>query len=371
MAPPAQLPLRKLGNNGPSIPAVGFGLMGISVAYGSTDSDEERLKLLDRAWELGCTNWDTADAYGDSEEVIGKWFAAHPERRNDIFLATKFGLRVDPNANNHGYGLVPDSSPEHCRNSIEKSLKRLGVDHVDLYYMHRADENIPIETTVQAMKELVDEGKVKYLGLSEVSSTALRRANAVHPIAAVQVEYNPWTLDIEGPSGTNLLDTCLELGVSVFAYSPLGRGILSGRYRSISDFEEGDSRRVLARFQGDNFAKNLEIVDKFKELAEQKGCTSSQLVLSWLVAQQENVFVIPGTKKIQYLEENLASAAVMLTEEEKQKLRELVQEAEVQGGRDPYFGAYVDTAPLEAMKKEGDGSRERCDSGVQNGSRCA
>ncbi|KAK7393965.1 hypothetical protein QQX98_013252 [Neonectria punicea] len=342
MAPPAQLPLRQFGKNGPDIPAIGFGLMGMIIGYGTTDSDEERLKLLDRAWELGCTNWDTADIYGDSEDVVGKWLRLHPERRGDIFLATKFGLKVE------GAEIVVDSSPEHCRASIERSLKRLGVDQVDLYCMHRANDKVPIEKTVGVMKQLVGEGKVKYLGLSEVSSDTLRRAHAVHPISAVQVEYNPWTLDIEGPPGTNLLDTCVELGVSVFAYAPLGRGILTGRYKSVDDFDEGDARRNMVRFQSDNFKKNLVVVEKCNELARRKGCTSSQLVLAWLSAQNKNIFVIPGTKKIKYLEENVGASALTLTDEEQQALRKLVLEAGVQGGRDPNFGSFVDTAPLEA-----------------------
>ncbi|KAL6921617.1 hypothetical protein ACHAPO_010988 [Fusarium lateritium] len=341
MAPPAQLPLRQLTKNGTKIPAIGFGLMGLSIAYGAAEPDEERLKVLDRAWELGCTNWDTANIYGDSEDLVGKWFKLHPERRQDIFLATKFGIKMSDK------GIVTDSTPEHVRESIEKSLKRLGVDHVDLYYMHRAREDVPIEKTVEAMKQLVDEGKVKYLGLSEVSSSTVRRAHAIHPIAAVQVEYNPWTLDIEGPSGTHILKTCRELDIAVFAYSPLGRGILTGRFRSVDDFEEGDSRRGLARFQGDNFKKNLEIVDKFDEMAKSKGYTSSQMTLAWLLDQSPNVFVIPGTKKIKYLEENVGAAKVTLSKEEDQELRRLVEDAEVAGGRDAFFGNYMDTPPLE------------------------
>ncbi|CAG1960988.1 unnamed protein product [Fusarium graminearum] len=341
MAPPAQLPLRQLTKNGPKIPAVGFGLMGLSIAYGAAEPDEERLKVLDRAWELGCTNWDTANIYGDNEDLIGKWFKLHPERRQDIFLATKFGIKVSDG------GMVTDSTPEHVKASIEKSLKRLGVDHIDLYYMHRVKADVPIEKTVRAMKELVEQGKVKYLGLSEISSTTVRRAHAVHPIAAVQVEYNPWTLDIEGPSGTHILKTCQELDIALFAYSPLGRGILTGRFRSVDDFEEGDSRRRLTRFQGDNFKKNLKIVDKFDEMAKSKGCTSSQMALAWLLKQSPNVFVIPGTKKIKYLEENVGAAKVTLSEEEDQELRRLVEEAEVSGGRDAFFGNYMDTPPLE------------------------
>ncbi|KAF5656950.1 alcohol dehydrogenase [Fusarium heterosporum] len=341
MAPPAQLPLRQLTKNGPKIPAIGFGMMGLSFAYGAAESDEERLKVLDRAWELGCTNWDTADIYGDCEDLVGKWLGLHPERRQDIFLATKFGLKLGDK------GFVIDSSPEHVKRSIERSLKRLGVEHIDLYYMHRAQEEVPIEKTVEAMKQLVDEGKVKYLGLSEVSSDTTRRAHAVHPITAVQVEYNPWTLDIEGPSGTHLLKTCEELDISVFAYSPLGRGILTGRFRSIDDFEEGDARRGFSRFQGDNFKKNLVIVDKFNELAKDRGCTSSQLALAWLLEQSPNVFVIPGTKKIKYLEENVGASRVKLSKEEEQELRKLTLDAGVVGGRDAHLGCYVDTAPLE------------------------
>ena len=217
MAPPTKIPTRRLGRNGPEVAAVGFGLMGLSLAYGAVGSDEERLKVLDRAWEIGATNWDTANVYGDSEDLIGKWFKLHPERRADIFLATKFAGRMTEN------GFVFDSSPEHCRAAIKTSLERLGVDYVDLYYVHRLTKEVPIEKTVEAMAELVKEGKVRHLGLSECSSNSLRRAHAVHPIAAVQVEYNPWDLAIEGPAGTHLLKTCRELGVSVVCYSQIGR----------------------------------------------------------------------------------------------------------------------------------------------------
>ncbi|KAK8008097.1 hypothetical protein PG991_010648 [Apiospora marii] len=333
---------RQIGRDGPHIPAVGFGLMGASVGYGTTDSDEARLALLDRAWELGCTNWDTADIYGDSEDVVGQWFRLHPERRADIFLATKFGLEA-----RGGDGIAVDSSPEHCAKAVEKSLQRLGVDQIDLYYMHRADPNVSIEKTVRAMKQLVEKGKVKYLGLSEISSATLRRAHAIHPISAVQVEYNPWTLDIEQESGTNLLATAKELGVAVFAYSPLGRGLLTGRYRSADDFEPGDFRRTLERFQGDNFKKNLTLADKFAEVAGRKGCSPSQLVLAWLTAQSGNVFVIPGTKKIPYLEDNFGASRVSVSDEEEKELRRLVEEAGVSGGRGSAFGSFVDTVSLE------------------------
>ncbi|CAH0022602.1 unnamed protein product [Clonostachys rhizophaga] len=332
--------LRQVGQNGPRIPAVGFGLMGLSIAYGPVGTDEERLKVLDRAWELGCTNWDTSNAYGDSEVLVGKWFKLHPERRKDIFLATKFGITVD------GSGMKLDSSPEHCKACIEKSLERLGVEYVDLYYLHRVNTEVPIEKTVKAMSELVKEGKVKLLGLSEISSSTLRRAHAIHPIAAVQVEYSPWTLDIEGPSGTYLLNTCKELGVSIFAYSPLGRGIMTGRVRSAADFGPDDFRSRLERFQGENFQKNLDLVDKFGDLAKSKGYAASQMALAWLTAQSDLVFVIPGTKSIKYLEENWGAAGVKLTEKEEQDVRRFVEDADLNGTRGALLGHYLDTAPL-------------------------
>ncbi|KAH8886335.1 Aldo/keto reductase [Thozetella sp. PMI_491] len=341
--------IRPLGKDGPKIPAIGIGLMGMSIGYGPAAPDEERLKLLDHAWEIGCTNWDTADIYGDSEDLIGKWFKLHPERRKDVFLATKFGLRAPTEGVEMDKPSVVeiDSSPVYCKQSIDQSLKRLGVDYIDLYYLHRPDSEIPIEKTIHAMKEIVREGKAKLLGLSEVSSTTLRRAHAIHPISAVQVEYNPWTLDIEGPSGTHLLRTCRELGVSVLAYSPLGRGILTGKIRSNADFGPDDVRARLARFNGDNFKKNLVLVDRFTELAKDKGCTPSQMVLAWLLAQGDDIFVIPGTKNTEHLEDNYGASEVHLTEHEVKQLRELVAAAGVSGDRDPAFGAFVDTAPLK------------------------
>ncbi|KAJ4862741.1 aldo/keto reductase family domain-containing protein [Trichoderma breve] len=341
MVPSTRLPLRQVGKNGAFATQIGFGAMGMSVAYGTVFPTEDRLMLLDRAWELGCTNWDTAALYGDSEEVIGEWFKRHPERRADIFLATKFGFKKND------AGIVVDASPEHCLESAEQSLKCLNVTCIDLFYMHRTNGEVPIEKTVGAMKKLQDEGKVKYLGLSEVSSNTLRRAYTVAPISAVQVEYNPWTLDIEGSAGTHLLQTCKELGVAVFAYSPLGRGLLTGRFRSIDDFDENDSRRRCERFQGDNFVKNLQLVDKFNEIAKTKGCTPAQLVLAWLLAQYEALFVIPGTKNTEYLEQNVGAADVKLSGDEEKAIRSLVEEAGVHGGRNPFAGSFHDTVPLE------------------------
>ncbi|KAL2875911.1 hypothetical protein SGCOL_008907 [Colletotrichum sp. CLE4] len=346
MAPPTSLPARRLGKTGPEITALGVGLMGLSVAYGKPGSEEERLAFLDRAWELGATNWDTADAYGDNEDLIGKWFALHPERRADIFLATKFGLRGEIRTDGT-YSMTINSSPEYCREACERSLKRLGVKSIDLYYVHRLDETTPIEKTIEEMVKLKNEGKVKAFGISECSSKTLRRAYAVHPISAVQVEYNPWSLEIEGPAGTDLLKTCRELGVTTFAYSPLGRGIMTGRYKSADDFEEGDFRRQMPRFMGDNFKKNTQLVEEFAAVGRAKhGCSAGQLTLAWLLAQGEDVIPIPGTKKIQYLEENMDALKVVLSKEEEKELRALVDAADVQGDRGAAFGNYSDSPAL-------------------------
>ena len=307
--------------------------------------DEERLKLLDRAWELGCTTWDTADAYGDCEDLLGKWFALHPERRSDIFLASKFGLKSAPEDPSAGLmGLVVDTAPEYCRQQCEKSLERMKVDYIDLYYIHRIDTKTPVEETVKEMVKLKEEGKIRHLGISECSSNSLRRAHKVHPISAVQVEYNPWDLDIETSAGTNLLQTCRELGVAVFAYAPLGRGILTGRYRSAADFTDPtDVRPHMPRYQGENFAKNLVIVDELHKMADAKKCTPGQLVMAWLLKQDELVFVIPGTKRVSYLEENVGAGQVSLTDEEDKVIRKLVEDAEVKGDRMSLFGNYVES----------------------------
>ncbi|UQC76452.1 aldo/keto reductase [Colletotrichum lupini] len=322
MAPPAILSTRRLGKTGPEITALGVGLMGLSVAYGKPGSDEERLAFLDRVWELGATNWDTADAHGDNEDLIGKW--------ND----GTFSIRID-------------SSPEYCREACVRSLKRLGIERIDLYYIHRLDGATPIEKTIEEMVELKNEGKVKAFGISECSSTTLRRAYAIHPISAVQVEYNPWSLEIEGPAGTDLLKTCRELGVTTFAYSPLGRGIMTGRYKSVDDFEEGDFRCQLPRYTGDNFKKNTQLVEEFAAVGREKhGCSAGQLTLAWLLAQGEDVVPIPGTKKIQYLEENMEALKVVLGKEEERELRALVDAKDVQGDRGAAFGNYSDSPAL-------------------------
>ncbi|KAL7760892.1 hypothetical protein ACKLNR_007427 [Fusarium oxysporum f. sp. zingiberi] len=345
MSPPVKLPTRRLGKDGPEVSAIGLGLMGLSGIYGSVGSQEERLKFLDRAWEIGATNWDSSDMYGDSEDLLGKWFALHPERRKDIFLASKFAIKgsVGPDGT---FSMSIDSSPGYARDACKRSLKRLGLDCIDLYYVHRLDGKTPIEKTMEELVKLKSEGKIKYIGLSECSSDSLRRAYKVHPVHAVQVEYNPWTLDIEGHSGTFLLQTARELGVAIVAYSPLGRGMLTGQYKSVDNFDPDDYRRVVPRYQGENFAKNLELVDKFQEMAAQKGCTAGQLTLAWLLSLGDDIILIPGTKKINYLEENTGAVDIQLTDEERKQLRDLVDAADVRGDRGAGDRAFADTPEL-------------------------
>ncbi|KAL8773818.1 MAG: hypothetical protein Q9194_004205 [Teloschistes cf. exilis] len=323
----ASITTHQLGKHGPQVPCLGFGLMGLSSAYGAVESTEERLKVLDRAYELGETFWDSADVYADSEDLVGEWFK-RSGKRNDIFLATKFALSMTNS------GMKTRSDPEYVKESCDKSLKRLGVDCIDLYYCHRVDGKTPIEKTVEAMAELKKEGKVKYIGLSEVSSATLRRAHAVHPITAVQIEYSPFAMDIEDPQ-IALLKTCRELGVATIAYSPLGRGFLTGAIKSPADFEEGDFRTYSPRFSEQNFPKNLELVTHFQEIAKKKGCTAGQLSLAWLLAQGKDIFPIPGTKKIKYLEENLGALDVKLSNAEIKEIREAIEKVEVHGERYP------------------------------------
>ena len=308
--------------------------MGLSAFYGSTEPDAERFKILDKCLSLGCTHWDSSDLYGDNEELLGKWFAK-TGNRSKIFLATKFAIFTNPDGSR---GVRSD--PEYVRQACEKSLKRLGVETIDLYYCHRVDQKTPIEKTIEAMVELKKEGKIKYLGLSEVSAATIRRAHKVHPISAIQIEYSPFTVDIESPA-TNVLATCRELGIAIVAYSPLGRGMLTGQYKSPADFEEGDFRKVAPRFSEENFPKNLKLVDTLKAIADKKGCTPGQLTLAWLMHQGNHILPIPGTKKEKYLVENCESLQVKLTDEEDKEVRKAVEEADVHGER--YASAMMDT----------------------------
>ncbi|EIW77950.1 Aldo keto reductase [Coniophora puteana RWD-64-598 SS2] len=313
-------PTRKIGTD--NVSAIGFGGMGLSIAYGAVESDEERFKVLDAAHASGCTFWDTANVYGDNEDLIGKWFK-RTGKRDEIFLATKFGVDFSTARTVNG-------TPEACRTHLQRSLERLGVDKIDLYYLHRPDPEVPIEETVGAMAELVKAGKVKYLGLSECSANTLRRAHKVHPIAAIQVEYSAFTLDIEGE--LNILKTARELGVKVIAYSPLGRGLITGQYKSPDDFEESDFRRMVPRYSKENFPNILKLADLLKKVGESYDATAGQVALAWLLAQGEDVIPIPGTKKIKYLNENLAAVSVKLGPEHVQEVRQLAEKADWANG---------------------------------------
>ncbi|GAB7352079.1 hypothetical protein MBLNU459_g2581t1 [Dothideomycetes sp. NU459] len=339
----SSLPTRQLGKNGPKVTAIGYGAMGLSAFYGPPKPDEERFAVLDKAYESGELFWDSADIYMDNEDLLGKWFKANPGKREKIFLATKFANRqVDGNR-------TVDSSPEYAKEACAKSLSRLGIDSIDLYYAHRLDGKTPVEKTVEAMAELKAEGKIKHLGLSECSSASLRRAHAVHPITAVQIEYSPFSLDIENAQ-VRLLETCRELGVAVVAYSPIGRGMLSGAIRSRDDLDDSDFRKLSPRFSEENFPKNLKLVDTISALAGKKGVTPAQLTLAWLLAQGDDIFPIPGTTNISRLEENLGALKIKLSADEEKEIRQACEAAEVHGARYPEAmsaALFADTPALE------------------------
>ncbi|UJB19082.1 MULTISPECIES: aldo/keto reductase [Lysobacter] len=319
------LPTRRLGRNGPAASALGLGCMGMSFAYGAAD-ETESLATLDRALELGVSFLDTADIYGPytNEDLLGR---ALKGRREQVFLATKFGIVFDP-ANPGARGV--NGRPEYVRSSIEGSLKRLGTDHVDLYYQHRVDASVPIEETVGAMAELVRQGKVRYLGLSEPSAQTLERAHAVHPITAVQSEYSLWTRD---PEHNGVFEVCERLGIGFVPYSPLGRGFLTGNITSASELQSDDFRLTTPRFQGDNFAKNLALAEQVKRIAADKGCTPAQLALAWVLAQGEHLVPIPGTKRRKYLEDNVGALTVSLSATELAQLDTLFAPEAVAGDR--------------------------------------
>jgi aryl-alcohol dehydrogenase-like predicted oxidoreductase len=314
---------RRLGRDGPEVSAIGLGCMGMSEFYVG-GSEKESIATIHHALDRGVTFLDTADMYGwgSNEELVGR---AIRDRRDDVFLATKFGNVRGPN----GEFLGVRGDPDYVRSACEASLKRLGVEVIDLYYQHRVDTKVPIEDTVGEMARLKDEGKIRFLGLSEAAPETIRRAHEVHPITAVQTELSLWSRDAEG----EVLPTVRELGIGYVAYSPLGRGFLTGQFKSPDDFPEGDFRKNHPRFQGENFEKNLDLVKEVEAMAREKGCTTAQLALAWVLAQGDDIVPIPGTKHVKYLDQNIGALDVKLSENDLKRLDEILPPGAAAGTR--------------------------------------
>ncbi|HEY9622101.1 MAG TPA: aldo/keto reductase [Crinalium sp.] len=315
---------RTLGTQGLTVSALGLGCMGMSMAYGAAD-ETEAIATIHRALELGVTFLDTADMYGAgaNEELVGRAIA---DRRDRVILATKFGIQGYDHATR---SLMINGSPEYVRKACDASLQRLGVDYIDLYYQHRIDPNVPVEDTVGAMAELVQQGKVRYLGLSEAAAATVRRAHAVHPISALQSEYSLWTRDPED----EILPTLRELNIGFVPYSPMGRGFLSGKITTPDEFAPDDFRSGQPRFESENFYKNLQIVEQVKVIASEKGATPGQLALAWLLAQGDDIVPIPGTKRRTYLEENVVATDITLTEDDLARINAVASRDAVAGDR--------------------------------------